>query len=194
MPKGDYCLFEIDEHGVWHALFRQFRPNTLLYSWGHLAAQCLGRGDRAYALRTVYLEFENNAGAIAIPTFRPEDGIEYYNSLASSPTRDYLRVPIEAAPAIVVAPGYETYLDPERGNRIVVAVQTGGTQGVHGKSFSDAVSSKVFGIALVATPVYQDATTDILLARSYYAPDEQVPKTGRQLGALYRITFGDDLT
>jgi hypothetical protein len=194
MPTGEYCLFERDDSGLWTPRFAAFRPNLLLYTWGHIAAQAIGRGDRNYRVSTVYLEFENNPGVVAAPSVAAGDGVGYYNALASSPNRDYLRVPIEAMPSIVVAPGYEAFLPPETGNRAVFAVQTGGTQGVHGKPFSEAASSRVFGIALAATPVLNDATADILLARGYYDPGEQVPKTARQLGAIYRITFGEDMT
>jgi hypothetical protein len=195
MALGEYCLFEIDEHGTWHPLFARPRANTFLYTWGHIAARCVGQGDRSYRVSTMYLEFQNGgvAGAIAAPAFLPEDNVEYYNGLASSPDRDYLRIPIEATPTIVVAPGYEGYLPPDRGNRVVFAAQTGGSAGVHGKPFSDGAGSVVFGIALVATPVLADATADIILARGYYGAGDQVIKTARQLGAIYRVTFGEDL-
>lgn len=196
MPNGEYCLFEEGDDGRWVPRFAAFRENLFLYTWGHLAAQCLGRGDRNYRISTMYLEYQNGvaAGQVVSPTFTADDGIEYYDSLASSPDRDYIRAPIEATPSIVVAPGYETLLPPELGNRAIFSVQTGGTQGVHGKAFSDAVGSVVYGIALVATPAIDDATADILLARGYYDPAEQVPKTARQLSAVYRVTFGEALS
>jgi hypothetical protein len=189
MPKGEYCLFEIDGRGVATPAPAGFRPNTLLYAWGHAVAQSLGRGDRSYRISTIYLEFENNAGVIAAPAFDPEDGIDYYNALASNPARDYLRVPIESTPAIDVGVGFEAFLPPDRGNRVIFSAQTGNRLGVHGKQFSEAVSSKVFGVALAATPVLNDATADIVVARGYYAPADQIPKTARQLGIVYRITF-----
>jgi hypothetical protein len=194
MLQGEYCLYEIDEQGVWLPRFAAFRRNAFLYTWGHLAAQSLGRGDRNYRISTMYLEFQNGAtpGSVAPPAFDPDDGVEYYDALASSPNRDYLRVPIEATPNIVVAPGYEALLPPDQGNRVIFAVQTGGTQGVHGKPFSEGVGSVVFGIALVATPVLNDATADILLSRHYYDPADQVPKAARQLSAVYRVTFGEE--
>jgi hypothetical protein len=192
MAQGEYCLFEIAEDGTWSPCFDGFRRNTLLYTWGHLAAQCIGRGDRRYHIAVMYLEFENSSDTIAVPIFHPEDGVEYYDGLASSPNRDYLRVPIEASPNIMVAPGYEALLAPDLGNRIVFAAQTGSGVGIHGKPFSDGAGSKVFGIALAAAPSLADPTADILLARGYYDPADQITKTARQLAAVYRITFGDE--
>lgn len=189
MPTGEYCLFDVDDRGVWTPRFASFRPNLLLIGWGHVAAQAVGRGDRNYRISTMYLEFQNTSDPVSAPAFDAGDGVEYYNALASSPDRDYLRVPIESAPSIVVAPGYESVLPPDRGNRVVFSAQTGSGAGVHGKPFSEGASSKVFGIALVATPVLNDATADIVVARGYYAADEQIPKTARQLGAVYRVTF-----
>jgi hypothetical protein len=191
MPHGQFCVGNCDELGRW--LPGAFAANTLLYTWGHIAARCIGRGEVAYKVAAMYLEFENNAGAVAAPAFSPADGIDYYNNLATSPDRDYIRAALDTTPQIVVAPGYEAYLAPDLGNRVDFAAQTSATAGVHGKPFSAAASSKVFGVALVATPAFQDPTADILLARGYYDPSLQIPKVSSTMRALYRILFGEGL-
>jgi hypothetical protein len=61
---------------------------------------------------------------------------------------------------------------------------------VHGRPFSDGVHSKVFGVALAAAPVATDPSQDVLFSRSYYQPQDQVPKVpSGQIGVQYPMTF-----
>lgn len=186
---GEFRLFEVDENGLW--LPRGgWRRNRLVTSWTHVVCQCFGRGDPAYGVRQMYIEFDNGAAPVPVTSFGDDDDSRaYYDSLASSPTRDYLRVAIEAPPGIVVAPGYENRIAADRGNRLVFAAQSGGVQGVHGKPFSAAAGSTVCGVALAASPAPADASADVVAARGYYAAQDQVPKTARQVSILYRVTF-----
>jgi hypothetical protein len=188
---GKHLAFHVDAAtGLWTPLHRLATPNTLLYTWGFVIARCVGVGDPQYRVSVAYLEFENNAGPISVPSFNREDGLEYYAGLASSPVRDYLRVPIRPQPDIVVAPGFETYLDPDQGNQCVFYAQSQGTAGVHGRPFSDSVNSTVFGVALAAAPVAADPSQDVLFARSYYPAANQVPKVpSGQIGIQYPLTF-----
>jgi hypothetical protein len=188
---GKHLACHVDERtGRWTPLHVAYTPNTLLYTWGHAAARCLGRGEREYRLSVMYLEFENVAGAAAIPTFDREDGIDYYSGLSAAPARDFLRVPLRPLPDIEVAAGFEAFLTPDLGNMCTFFAQSQGTQGVHGKPFADGANSKVVGVALAAAPVPGDYTQDVLFARSYYAANLQVPKTpAGQIGIIYPLTF-----
>jgi hypothetical protein len=138
----------------------------------------------------MYLEFENTSGAAAIPSVDRADGLTYYSGLASSPSRDFLRVAVRPMPDIIVAKDYEPYLDQYQGNECVFFAQSEGAVGVHGKPFSDAVNSKVVGVALVAAPVSTDYTQDLVFSRSYYSAERQIPKTPYgQVGIVYPFTF-----
>jgi hypothetical protein len=54
---------------------------------------------------------------------------------------------------------------------------TEGFVGVHGKQFSDSVSSRVFGIALVAAPGgTADPSQDLVFSRTYFDVDQQQVK------------------
>ena len=193
IASGQHMAFHVDDKtGLWTPRQKLFTPNTLLYTWGNIVSRCCGMGDMAYKVSVMYLEFENNSdgGPISVPSFNREDGIEYYNNLSSNPWRDYLRVPIRPDPDIVVAPGFEQYLDPDEGNCCVFFAQSQGSFGVHGVAFSDGVHSIVYGVALAAAPVTNDPTQDVLFARSYYQSENQVPKVpSGQIGVQYPMTF-----
>jgi hypothetical protein len=78
---------------------RPFSKNIFLYDSATIVAQLL-RNDPAgkqWHLGTMYIEFENNGGAIvAVPTPSRDEGKSYFDGLALSSTRDYLRVPVIA--------------------------------------------------------------------------------------------------
>jgi hypothetical protein len=189
--SGRHAAFHVaDATGLWTPRHGLFTPNTLLYTWGYVVARCVGMGDVQYRVAVMYLEFENNQGAISVPSFNREDGLQYYMDLSSSSVRDYLRVPIRPYPDISVAPGFEQYLDPDQGNCCTFFAQSQGTTGVHGRPFSDGVYSTVFGVALAAAPAANDPSQDVLFARSYYQAGDQVPKVpSGQIGIQYPMTF-----
>jgi hypothetical protein len=185
MPLGEFACASGDRP------FSTFRANNFLYTYGHIAARCIGLGQEAWKVSAIYLEFDNSGISPASPpAYDLDEGIEYYDGLASSVDRDYVRVPLDSTPSIVVAPGYESLLAPDRGNRIVCSAQTSATQGAGGKPFTAGAGSVVFGLALAATPAPDDPAADVLLARGYYATDQQVPKVDTVMRTQYRITFG----
>jgi hypothetical protein len=161
----------------------QLRANTknqIQYAWAHIATRLLGLGDVAYAIRGMYIEFENVAAPgtpVVTPTFLREDGLEYYDTLVSSGTRDYFRVALGSLPLITVQAGYEAFFRTGEGNAATFMAQTAGLTGVHGKTFSSVMNSTIYGMALVATPVLTDPTQDVVFARTYLAAAEQVGKT-----------------
>ena len=177
--------------GVW--VPRAVIQNQIQYSWGMIAAQAMGRGDASYAIHGMYIEFENVASpgdAVTIPTYGRDEGVEYYDDLVSSSVRDFLRVALLQDPLLGVEAGYENYFGDGEGNKLTFFAQSQGTTGIHGKTFSDTVNSKVFGAALVATPVFSDRTQDIVFARSYFAVDEQtVKEASSQVGISWEISF-----
>lgn len=171
-----------------------FKNNQIQFDWGYIAAQTIGRGKVSYRLSALYIEFENVASpgdAVTIPSFTRAAGTEYYDDLQSSGSRDYLRVPLLQDPLISIASGFENYFTENTdGNKITIFAQTQGVVGVHGKTFSDSVNSKVFGAAAVATPVYSDPTQDIVFARTYFGVSEQTLKeASSQIGVSWEFSF-----
>jgi hypothetical protein len=171
-----------------------FKPNQIQYDWGFIAAQTIGRGLFSYRIAAMYIEFENVASPgdpVTIPTFGRDEGTEYYDDLQSSGTRDFLRVPLLQDPMLGIATGFESYFTAgENGNKLTFFAQSQGTTGVHGKTFSDSVNSKVFGAALVATPTFADRTQDIIFARSYFPTAEQTLKeASSQIGISWEVSF-----
>lgn len=170
------------------------KSNQLQFNWGMIAAMCIGFGDRDYRIRALYIEYENVADPgdpVTVPDFDRDEGIEYYQDLAFSASRDFLRVPLNINPTLGIETGFENYFtDGSTGNKLTFFAQTQGTAGYHGKAFSNAANSKVFGVALVATPTFADATQDLIFARTYYDVDDQeVKQVSSQFGVTWDVSF-----
>lgn len=149
--------------------------NQTLYSAATLQAQGL-RGPHAtgqHYIAGAYIEFENNGGApVAPPTFLQSEGREYYDGLESDANRDYLRV--SAVFSALESTDEDRY---PLGNQARFILLTQGVAGEHGKPFSDLVSSRVYGGALVAFVDPDDPTQDLLHSRFYFEdPDDQLVK------------------
>jgi hypothetical protein len=160
-----------------------------MYDWATVAGELLrGAPDsKPYKIGGMFFEFENNSGAaVSPPSFDRNDGMSYYNGLLTSPNRDYLRVPLVASSLnssdVALFPG---------GNQLGFFAQTEGVTGVHGKTFSSAVQSRIFGGALVTFPDFGDATQDLVFSRFYFTEtDEQLIKlVGSQIGFSWSVTL-----
>jgi len=165
--------------------------NQLQLDWAIIASKCLGFGDRAYRISAIYVEYENledGGDTVALPEFGRDSGVEYYTGLAGSAVRDYLRISLAALPMPGVVDGTQDYYgdDPEIGNKLSFLAITNGSVGVNGLAFADGVNSKIFGVALAATPNVNDPTADLIFARTYLEGADQilVPTNAR-----YAITW-----
>lgn len=189
------CRIRYTRNGERHVdQVRNLKPNQIQYDWGFIAAKTIGLGNPKFRVSAMYVEFENVADPddpVTIPAFSREAGIEYYDDLQSSGTKDFLRVPFVSLPAIGIESGFEAFFTPdETGNKLTFHAQTQGIIGVHGKTFSDGVNSKVYGAAIVATPEFSDRTQDIIFARSYFDTIEQtVKEASSQIGVTWEIAF-----
>lgn len=159
--------------GQWRS-HSDWQQNLTLYDWATINGQLL-RGSldgKSYHIGGIYVEFENNGGApVTAPTFDRSGSKAYYDALAVDANRDYLRIALTAS----TLTSSDTDLFPS-GNIATFFVQTTGVVGVHGKTFSDAVSSRIFGAALVAFPDSSDASQDIVHSRFYFDTDKQLVK------------------
>lgn len=184
--KGNVRIYQAgkSENAPWE-------PNALLYEWGAIFSQLILRRGLNYGIGGMYIEFENvnNPGdPVTAPTFTRDvgEGLDYYNALANSSNRDYLRVSIIS--------GTLDTSDPvkfPKGNQPVFFAQTSGLVGVHGKPFSDVNNSTVFGGALVSFVDETDHTLDLVLSRSYVSTArQQVKLPTSQIGFEWRLTFG----
>lgn len=192
LVSGEYDVSLVDEKtGKWsEPLF--VKENLILLSWGFMACRCLGVADADYAVKAAYIEFANvgsPSDPVAIPSYERSDGLDYFNALP--PDRDFLRVTLAGTPSIDIAPGYEeNFISGVNGNRVQFPFQTTGSTGILGRTFSESVNSKVFGITLVATPVPADRTMDVILSRGYFNEnDQQLKQVGVQIGIRWRISF-----
>lgn len=166
-----------------------FQRNLVLYDWGTIAAELFRNSPdgKPRHVSAMYIEFENNGGAaVSTPTPTRDGGKAYYDSLSGHASRDYLRVPLVAnaldASDADLFPG---------GNRVTFFAQAQGAAGVHGKAFSAAQQSRVYGAALVATPSYGDASQDLVCSRIYFAASasQLIKAASTQIGVDWRVTF-----
>lgn len=186
-PSGSVRGYQV-VNGIWVPASKRVH-NLVLRSWGAIVGRLLARQGVQYGLGTLYLEFENTASPgddVIPPAFDRSvaSGLAYYEGLLTSPDRDYLRVPVTAS---TLSSSDET-LFPD-GNLLSIFAISQGTVGTHGKPFSDANNSKVFGGALVASPVLADSTQDIVFSRFYFEdPDDQIPKLAAgQIGLDWEV-------
>lgn len=172
---------DLPEFAAWH-------HNQFLRSWGAIVGRLLSRQGTQYGISRMYLEFENTASPgdeVEAPGFdrNPASGRPYYDGLADSSNRDYLRVPIIASS--LTSSDEELFPD---GDLLTLFAQTTGLVGVHGKPFAEGSNSVVFGGALVAAPVDGDATQDLILSRFYPEVSGQIAKTANgQVGVEWEI-------
>ena len=168
-------------------LFTQ--SNLIMYKWAWIVAKTAGHGDSNFKLSSMYFEFKNvtsPSDSVAVPSYSRQDDISYYTTLANP--FDYLRVPLSALPSITIESGYETYFTGDEGNTMNFFAQTSGTVGELSRTFSSGSNSKVFGVALLATPSWSDSSQDLIFARTYFdVPDQQLKLSGSQIGVTWSI-------
>lgn len=182
--EGKVSLYQVLNDGTWNLASES--NNQIQWSWGEIACHLFGDGNSSYKISAMYVEFENTAYIPSVPSYARDEGVEYYENLSLSGSKDFLRVPLLAAPSKELAAGYSGI----NFNQLTFLAQTSGTQGVHGKTFSDSVNSKVYGLALVATPVWSDRTQDLIFARKYYDTSDHVLKqASSQIGVSWTERF-----
>ena len=190
--SGRLGLWRVRRDG--HVTPITFTPNQIQYSWGMIAAQTLGNGLASYRVSSMYIEYENVASPgdpVTIPAFDRDEGIEYFDDLQVSGTKDFLRVPLIQAPLLGIASGFESYFtEGVDGNKLTFFTQSSGVAGVHGKTYSVGANSTVYGATLVATPVFADRTQDVIFARSYFdVADQTIKDASSQVGLTWEISF-----
>lgn len=168
-------------HGMMRAGYRYYQPdlivtrpwqtNLVLKTWGAAMAPLMLTGDRTRVVATLYLEFVNVVSPdtpASIPTFDRDRTLAYYDDLAYSSDRDYLRV-VAQATRLVSSGG-----DLPEGNGCLWIAKSSGSAGVHGKPCGAAANSKLVGGALAASPSWVDPTQDVLISASYLPEDGQL--------------------
>jgi len=187
---GKYTVWHQLPSGVMVPLFT--KHNTQMITSGHAIARTLGMGDMSYKISRMYIEFENVASpgdAVSVPSFSNAEGREYYAGLSSP--KDYLRVALLGEPTLSIESGYEPYFtEGVDGNKLTFLAQTAGTVGVNGTTFSNAMNSKVYGLALVSAPSETDETQDVVVTRDYYeVADQLVKPASGQLTITWELAF-----
>lgn len=159
------------------------QPNIIPFQGADIMAKLIS-GDLDWKIGAMLFEFENTAGAPTTPSPVRGEGIDYYiDDLSLEANKDYLRIPLVVPPGITASSG--SYA----GNQATFFAITSGVAGIHGKTFDQGVNSKVYGVALAATPDVAEYTQDKLFSRSYTGFDPVPKEDGHQIGAQYLIRF-----
>jgi hypothetical protein len=197
--RGHVTVWRIDEKTGIRTPIAE-KANQIQVSWGHIAAKQLGfrhQPDRPdYFISGMYFEYENQFNPeqnVTVTSFDRTLGLPYYNSLASNQLRDFLRVPLRLEPSLSVAGsslGAAVLTAAAQSNQLTFFAQTAGSAGVHGKQFSHLANSKVYSAALVAMPVFDDRTRDVIFARINFGTSDQTAKeASSQIGITWDIVF-----
>lgn len=164
-----------------------FHDNTILFDWASIQVKLL-QGLPEYKISALYFEYENLSSPsddAAVPSYDRTGGVDYYQGLDDHPSRDFLRVFLSSAQESNSNSASFSLAD-----KLTLFALTSGTEGVHGKDFSAGANSKVFGLAVVATPSVDDPTQDIVYGRWYSPLDQQQLKTAsKQIGGEYYVQF-----
>jgi hypothetical protein len=173
------------EQGQWLQQ-TELKPNLVVFEWAAIVSKLLTTGDSRYRIGGMYLEFENvvSPGAtVSIPAYDRTRSSAYYQALSSHASRDYLRVPLIATQLLSEGTGLEN-------NQSVFFARSSGVVGVHGKPFSAANNSTVFGASLVVYPNQADASQDMVFSSYYLDPTDQQQKlASSQIGIEWRLTL-----
>lgn len=179
--SGRVLLSYVDDPRVITPGDPRWNKNMLVESAGDIIANLVSgqQNGKQYKIAGLYIEFENNGGAaVSVPAEEAIDraeGLEYYTGLTGG--RDYLRVPVIA----VTVDGRVT----------TIYAQTQGAVGMNGEAFNDVQQSRVYGVAAVAFPQFSDDSQDLIYARSYFQPANQLIKTASsQIGITWEHTYG----
>jgi len=154
--------------------------HVVMYSWQQIIGELLLRADSRYKIAGMYIEYENVADPLDVvtpPTLNRDRTIDYYTDLSLSLNRDFLRVGL-------IGNSMET---DSNVTTLQFLAGTSGVAGVHGKPFSAAANSKVFGAALVARPVAADRFQDVLFCAAYFDVTQQQLKQASDIGLAWKI-------
>ena len=119
-------------------------------------------GQREYRIGGIYFEYENTAGAPAAPAFDKTTTVEDFHNLVAP--KDYVRAPLTAQPVLQTGDSLATG-DAVEDNRAVFFAQAIADEGENGVGFTAGDDSKIVSVGLVAMPVADDPTQDLLYAR-----------------------------
>lgn len=173
------------QNEIWTPCTR-LKPNLVVYEWTQLVSKLLLTGDSRYRIAGMYLEFENTdspGASISPPTFDRTRDVQYYNTLAGSTRRDYLRVPLTANQVLSSGLGLTN-------NQLVLFARSSGVAGVHGRPFASGSNSTIFGASLVAFVDATDATQDLVFSSFYFATGDQQQKLPTsQVGLEWQVTL-----
>lgn len=141
--------------------------NLVVYTGGDIIAQLL-TGNLDYQITHMYFGYENTIGVPSKPAATRSDTAASIFHALTAPD-DFLRAPILLPVTLDAADGNHSF------NRATFNAVANGSTGVLGLNYGAAFDSKVWGVALVASPGV-DYTGDWMYA--YYVLPTSLPAAG----------------
>ena len=147
-------------------------PNQVQFGYHEAVCRLLSDPVSPYAARMMYVEYKNVASpgsTVTPPTgFSVNDGVEYYAGLGLIAGVDYLRIPIQGNRLLLVD-GYAG----KTVNAVNFDAYASAGVGVHGRPFNAGSNSLIYGVALVASPLPENPSADLILGRKYFTAQDQ---------------------
>ncbi len=163
--------------GYQHPVSKKFMPvleqkNLVMYEAADILALLLA-GNGEYRVNHMYFQYENTNGAVSVtPTLSRDLGRGSFNSIDGSDDQDWLRLPIAAEPILGKYPDTTSNYE---GNAVTFVATSALSSTQEGESPThnpfgpgdggSIAPSKIFSLALVASPVPSDSTQDKIFSR-----------------------------
>lgn len=159
--------------------------NTILYDWGGVIAGALSKLKHdKFLLNYLYIEFDVTGTPVnPLPTVGRGGAYQYYGNLHSSnPNRDYVRAAIEM----------EGFTNTDATKYVIenaLRVQASIFPGATGTALVVPATAYVYGGAVVCARKPEDPGQDIIFARFYFAPAQQLSLSAGQLDCSYLLVL-----
>lgn len=164
----------------------QRAANMVIYTGIDLLGKLLS--GQAVSPNVAYMEYQNG-GVIPTVTPDPADGRAYYAALeASGLIQDYIRTSLIGTPMLSTTDATKFAT-----NKVTFfAMSTAMTAGKGGRAFSAAAGSVVYGLALAYAADADDASQDVVFARTYnFTPITK--QVNEEISITWSHEFGDEI-
>jgi len=166
------------------------KNNLITYGGADILAALLS-GDERKKVSHMYFKYKNTTGTPVVDSISRSSSVGDFLSLDGSDGTDWLKVPIMASPLLdnTSEESYSRY----KHNRVTFVGTTsavapvGLSKDTTPNAFGHSVSSKIYSLALVASPSRQTNSDDILFARTNIAPIVAVEDS--YIDVFWTLTF-----
>lgn len=156
------------------------RTNLVTFSGADMLAQLMAKQPQ-FAPGGMYMEFKNTGGtAVSPPSYNRSGATEYFQTLSGG--ADFMRIPLQVTP--LLSKSNDNY----KNNQVTYFATTQGLAGAKNSTpFNN--NSVVYGAALVAIPVLDDISQDVVFSRVYTEIGSIQKVSGHEIGVTWTVQF-----